>query len=405
MTSGPTPPGTASEVIDLDRIRAETPGCASVTHLNNAGSSLPPKPVLDAVIDYLTTEAEIGGYEIADARADDLAAVYDAVTALVGGSPRNWAFVESATRAWNAAFSSLRFQPGDRVLTTKAEYPSNMAGLLRAREIQGVDVVVVPDDEHGQVDVDALTGLLDERTRLVSITHVPTQGGLVNPAIRVGEVLRSTPILYQLDACQSVGQMRVDIDEIGCDILSFTGRKFLRGPRGTGMVFANDDALAVMSNPAGVDMQGASWDSPMHITPDASAGRFEPYEVFYAGKVGLAEALRYTSAVGIDNIEARNASLAARLRAGLAALTGVTVRDKGAERCAIVTFTVDGHDPAAIKAHLRDLGINVSVTGRASATLDFPERDLDNVVRASVHYFNTEVEIDRVVEIIGTLGT
>ncbi len=389
--------------INIDAVRGETPGCASVTHLNNAGSSLPPAAVVDAVVGYIEAEARIGGYELADDRADDLDAVYARAAALFGGLPANWAFVESATRAWNAAFSALRFEPGDRILTTKAEYPSNMAGLLRAREIQGAEVIVVPDDEHGQVDVAALESMLDDRTRLVSLTHVPTQGGLINPAVEVGALLRDTPILYQVDACQSAGQLPVDVDEIGCDILSFTGRKFVRGPRGTGMVWAADAALEQMGNPAGVDMRGASWDSALTITPDRSALRFEPYEVFFAGKVGLAVALDYAAGIGIDAIAERNRGLSTRLRGGLDALPGVTTHDKGSERAAIVTFTVAGHDPADIQRHLRSKAINVSTSARSSARLDFPERNLEDVVRASVHYYNTDAEVDALLDAVAAL--
>lgn len=389
---------------DIERIRAETPGCSSVIHLNNAGSSLPPAVVLDAVLDYLQAEARVGGYEIASDRADELAAVYSNASRVLGGEPQNWAFVESATRAWNAAFSSLRFRPGDRVLTTRAEYPSNMGGLLRAREIQGVEVVVVPDDEHGQLDVDALESLLDDRVRLVSVTHVPTQGGLINPAAGVGEILRPTPILYQVDACQSVGQLPVRIEEIGCDILSFTGRKFLRGPRATGMVWANDSALSQMGNPAGVDMQGAVWTEPMTIEPLDSARRFEPYEVFFAGKVGLAVALEYAASIGIDHIAARNAELATRLRRGLSDIPGVEIRDKGINRSALVTFTVEGHDPAEVRSALRRRRINVSTSSEGSARLDFPERNLHQVVRASVHYYNTMEEIDALVDAVSDMS-
>lgn len=389
---------------DIERIRAETPGCSSVIHLNNAGSSLPPAIVLDAVLDYLETEARVGGYEIAIDRADELASVYSNASRVFGGESRNWAFVESATRAWNAAFSSLRFRPGDRVLTTRAEYPSNMGGLLRAREIQGVEIVVIPDDEHGQLDVDALESLLDDRVRLVSVTHVPTQGGLINPAARVGEILRDTPILYQVDACQSVGQLPVRVDEIGCDILSFTGRKFLRGPRATGMVWANDSALSQMGNPAGVDMQGAVWTEPMTIEPLDSARRFEPYEVFFAGKVGLAVALEYAASIGIDHIAARNAQLATRLRDGLSEIPGVEIRDKGISRSALVTFTVEGHDPAEVRSSLRRRSINVSTPSEGSARLDFPERHLHQVVRASVHYFNTPDEIDALVDAVSVMS-
>ncbi len=386
--------------IDIEAIRADTPGCRSVVHFNNAGSSLPPEPVVTAVVSYLQAEALDGGYELADRRAAELDAVYHNAAALFGGAPANWAFVESATRAWNAAFSALRFEPGDRILTTKAEYPSNMAGLLRAREIQGVEVAVVPDDDHGQLDVAALESMLDERTRLVSVTHVPTQGGLVNPAIQVGELLRRTPILYQVDACQSAGQLAVDVDEIGCDILSFTGRKFLRGPRGTGMVWAGDAALDRMGNQAGVDMRGASWDEPLTVNPSPSGLRFEPFEVFYAGKVGLAVALAYASEVGMGAIADRNAGLASRLRNGLDQTPGVRVQDKGLQLSAIVTFTVDGREPQDVKRALREAGINVSVAGVGSARLDFPERDLNEVVRASVHYYNTADEVDTVVEAV-----
>lgn len=386
--------------IDVEAVRADTPGCASTIHLNNAGSSLPPAPVLDAVVEYLEHEARIGGYEIADERAEQLASVYSSACALFGGEPNNWAFVESATRAWNAAFSALRFERGDRVLTTQAEYPSNMAGILRAHEIQGVEVDIIPDDEHGQADIAALESMLDDRTRLVSVTHIPTQGGLINPAEQIGELLHGTDVLYQVDACQSAGQIPVNVDDMGCDILSFTGRKFLRGPRGTGMVWTNDRALAQMDNPAGVDMQGASWDTPMKITPLPHAGRFEPYEIFFAGKVGLAAALDYAASIGVDDIAERNAALAAQLRDGLAALPGVSVHDKGKERSALCTFTLDGHESAAIKDLLRAQSINVSVAALTSARLDFPERGLSNVVRASVHYFNTAEEIDLLVAAI-----
>jgi selenocysteine lyase/cysteine desulfurase len=389
--------------IDIDVVRRNTPGCAFVNHLNNAGASLQPSIVVDTVVDYIQAEALHGGYETATERADELDSVYDRADAFLGGGPENWAFVESATRAWNAAFSSFRFERGDRILTTRAEYLSNMGGLLRAQEIQGIEIHIVPDDEFGQVDVAALESMLDERTRLVSLTHVPTQGGLINPAAEVGRLLRDTPIIYQLDACQSVGQIPVNVEEIGCDILSFTGRKFVRGPRATGMVWASRTAVAEMGNPAGVDGRGADWDEPFAITPFDSARRFEPFEFFYAGKVGLAAALEYAAELGIDEVVSRNRELAGRLRDGLSELSGVMVRDKGREMSAMVTFTVADHDPHALQRDFRARRINVSTSGPGSARLDYPERGLGAVVRASVHYYNTEAEIDELIAAVGDL--
>lgn len=389
--------------IDVDAVRRETPGCAFVNHLNNAGAGLQPSVVVETVADYLQAEALGGGYETATERVGELESVYTRASALLGGKPENWAFVESATRGWNAGFSALRFKPGDRILTTQAEYSSNMGGLLRAREIQGAEIVVVPDDESGQVDVAALESMLDERTRLVSLTHVPTQGGLVNPASEVGRLLRGTSVLYQVDACQSVGQLPVNVDEFGCDILSFTGRKFVRGPRGTGMVWASDTALAEMGNPAGVDGWGADWTEPMTITPHGSARRFEPFEVFFAGKAGLATALDYARSIGIDEIAARNRKLSSRMRQNLAELPEVTLCDKGRELSALTTFTIEGLDPSVVQEQLRKQGINVSTSGQLSARLDFPDRGIEQVVRASVHYYNTEEEVDELVAAVADL--
>ena len=367
------------------------------------GAALPPAAVTDAVIDYLKAEALGGGYEVAKTRKDDLDRVYDAASALLGGSRSNWAFVESATRAWNAAFSALRFSPGDRVITTRSEYPSNMAGLLRAKEIQGIEIDIAPNDRHGQLDVSALQSMLTDRTRVVSVTHVPTQGGLINPVCEVGALLHGSSVLYQVDACQSVGQIEVNVDDIGCDMLSFTGRKFVRGPRGTGMVWASDKALSQMANPAGVDMSGSDWVSPMEIIPHQSASRFEPYETFFAGKVGLAVALQYAKNIGIANITERNLMLAQTLRSKLGNLPGVSTHDLGVNKSAIVTFTVHAHEASQIKADLASKSINVSTSTAGSARLDFPERGLTELVRASVHYYNDEEEIDRLVDEISRL--
>lgn len=390
--------------INLEQIRADTPGVQNVLHFNNAGSALPPTVVTDAMIDYLQAEAIGGGYETVAARADDLSSVYSAASNLLGGAPENWAYVESATRAWNAGFSALRFSPGDRVLTTRAEYPSNMAGLLRAKEIQGIEIDIIPDDDNGQLDIAALQSMLDDRTRLVSVTHIPTQGGLVNPVAEVGALLKDTPVLLQVDACQSAGQLPVNVDDLGCDILSFTGRKFVRGPRGTGMLWANDTALGQMGNPAGVDMSGSEWEAPMEIVPHAKASRFQPFETFFAGKVGLAVALRYTAEIGIDHIAERNLHLASSLRSRLDELPGVAAHDKGERKGSIVTFAVESVPAADIKGALGAQSINVSVTNSSSARLDFPERGLTELVRASPHYYNSEDEIDRFVSAIAKLS-
>lgn len=379
---------------DLARARAETPGCAHVVHLNNAGAGLMPQPVLDAVIAHLEREAHIGGYEAADAAHDAVEHVYDATAALIGCARDEIAIVENATRAWDMAFYSLPLRPGDRILTAMAEYASNYIAYLQVAARTGAIVEPIPNDETGQLSVDALRRMMDDRVKLIAITHVPTNGGLVNPAAAVGRVARAADIPYLLDACQSVGQLPVDVDEIGCDMLSATGRKYLRGPRGTGFLFVRR-ALLERLEPPFLDDHAATWVARdrYEIRPDAR--RFENWETNYATKIGLGVAIDYARQWGIATTWARVRSLAALLRGRLGDLPGVVVRDIGAEQCGIVTFTVAGHEPARLLEALLTRGINVSFTSRAGTRLDMEARGLTEMIRASVHYYNSEDEIER----------
>ena len=380
--------------LDLERARRETPGCATVLHFNNAGAALMPTPVLDALQRHLQLEATIGGYEAADRERAAVERVYDALAQLLGGHRDEIAVIENATRAWDMAFYSLRFGPGDRILTATAEYASNYIAYLQVAARTGAVVEVIPDDEHGQVSVDALRRMLDDRVKLIAITHVPTNGGLVNPAAAVGKVAREAGVPYLLDACQSVGQLPMDVTELGCDMLSATGRKYLRGPRATGFLWVRRDFLPQMTPPF-LDLHAATWVARDRYEVRADARRFENWETFYAGKIALGVAVDYALAWGLPAIRERVYLLAGRLRERLAALPGITLRDKGAERCGIVTFTAAGCAAALIRQVLLSQAINVSVSSAAGTRLDMEARRLPGVVRASVHYYNSEEEIER----------
>jgi selenocysteine lyase/cysteine desulfurase len=388
--------------MDVEALRAQTPGCAHRIHLNNAGAALLSQATLDAMTEHLQREARIGGYEAADAAEAEIAATYDALAELVGGRSDQLAFFDNATHAWNAAFYSVPFRAGDRILTGRAEYGSNVLAYLQVAQRFGADVVVVPNDASGQLDTGALAELVDERTRLIGVSHVPTSGGLVNPAAEVGRIAREAGVLFLLDATQSVGQFPVDVDAIGCDLLSGTGRKFLRGPRGTGFLWVRDSALDRL-DPFVAEIRSATWDGARGFTWADGARRFETWEYSYVNLLGLGAAVRQALELGLDAIAERTLALGGRLREQLDALPGVSTHDLGAERCAIVTARVEGMATAEVAGALGDAGINVSTTVPEDNPFDTEDRSVHPLVRLSPHYYNTETELDRTVERIAAL--
>ena len=382
--------------IDLDRVRADTPGCSNVLHFNNAGAALPPQPVLDAQVKHLEREAMIGGYEAAAEAEPKLQRTYDAIAEMLGCNADEVAIVENATRAWDMAFYAMPFEPGDRILTSQAAYASNHIACLQVAQRTGAEVEVVPSTKHGEIDVDALRDRMGSDVALIALTHVPTNGGLVNPAAEVGKVAQDAGVPFLLDACQSAGQMPLSVDEIGCTMLSATGRKYLRGPRGTGFLYVQSDWIERLEPPL-LDLHAATWTAPntYEIQPDAR--RFETWEGHVAGKVGLGVAVDYAENLGLDAIFERIQHVASTLREALRMVFGVTVHDMGHTRSGITTFSAEQMEASKIQAALRERDVNVSVSTPNSTRLDAEARDLPDLVRASVHYYNTEDEIDRFV--------
>jgi cysteine desulfurase/selenocysteine lyase len=384
---------------DIEQLRADTAGCEQTVFFNNAGASLQPRPVVARVIEHLRLEEQIGGYEAADRVTAELEAVYDSVARLLHCATDEIALQENATRGWEMAFYSLRFAAGDRIVTTANEYASNYIAFLQVAQRIGAEIHVVESDQVGEIDLEALRKLLDDRVKLIALTHLPTNGGLVQPAAQVGELARRTGIQFLLDATQSAGQIHLDVEALGCDMLCATGRKYLRGPRGTGFLYVRRSMLDKMEPPL-LDMHAANWISQDKFDVRCDAKRFETWESAAATRLGLGVAIEYALALGLKNIERRVQELGALLRERLGEVKGVTIQDLGRVRSGIVTFTCEGHAAGEVMQGLKEQGIAVRVSDRSSTLIDMERRGLEELVRASVHYYNTEEEIERLCEAV-----
>lgn len=389
--------------IDLDRVRRETRAAEVLIHLNNAGASLPPAIVHDTIREHLRSEEVLGGYEALDYASEQLGRARAAVGQLVAGRPEEIAFTTSATQAWQSALYAMPWKAGDRIVASRAEYPSAAYSFQQLRERFGVEVAYVPDDASGQLDVEALRGLIDDRTRLIAVTHMPTYSGLINPVADVGAVARAAGVPFLLDACQTVGQLPIDVREIGCDMLAAAGRKWLRGPRGTGFLWVRRE-FAEGLHPLGGDQHSATWAAPDRFDPAPGARRLETFERSTALDLGLGAAARYALDIGLDEIGLRVHQLAAGLRGMLSQVPGVRVQDRGVRLGGIVTFTVERFASGAVAQALRARQVNVSVTPAGAAMLDFPPRGLTDVVRASPHYFVTEAELGRAADAVAEVA-
>ncbi|MEZ4587041.1 MAG: aminotransferase class V-fold PLP-dependent enzyme [Gemmatimonadales bacterium] len=395
---------TTTSAAELEAWRADTPGVANRNHLNNAGAGLMPRPVLDAVASHLELEAAIGGYEAHDASEAALAEAYRSLAGTVGAQPRNIAMTSSATASFVQALATFDFGPGDRILTSRCDYISNQIQFLALAARRGVEVVHVPDLPEGGIDPEALRGELERKpAKLVAVSWIPTNSGLVQDVEAVGSACERAGVVYLVDACQAVGQLPIDVGALRCDYLSATARKFLRGPRGIGFLYASDRALARGDYPIHLDMRGAAWTSARSFRPVDTAVRFEEWEQPYALVLGQGRAARYALDVGLERARERAWGLADRLRERLAAVPGGRVLDRGAVRAAIVTIAVEGWDAADLVRALTARGVNTVASRREYGIYDFEAKGVESAVRLSPHYYNTEAEVDAAARLLSEI--
>jgi selenocysteine lyase/cysteine desulfurase len=386
---------------DILDMRMETPGCIHHIHLNNAGAGLMPQVVVDSIVGHIELESEIGGYEAAEERQPEIEQSYASMGALIGADARNIAFVANATDAFSRSLSSIPFETGDTILTSENDYVSNQIAFISLKKRLQIEVVRAPSTETGAVDPEGLRELaLKKRPRLVAITHMPTNTGVIQDVRSIGEICREIETVYLVDACQTVGQMELHVSDLHCDFLSTTSRKFLRGPRGAGFLYVADRILEMGLEPLMIDMRGADWMERDRYQPRTDARRFEDWETAYALQLGTKAAADYARGVGLANIQHRTFELAHYLRSNLQTIAGIRVLDQGDYLGGIVTLYIADASPEDLSSALKSHSINHSLSMRHYSVIDFDRKDVEWALRLSPHYYNTFGELDRTLGVI-----
>ncbi len=386
--------------MNLDLIREDTVGCSDKIFLNSAGSSLMPKPVVETMVNYLHEEQRLSGYITAAKNEEQISQFYEEAARLINSASRNIAFTTSSTDGYAKALSSISFNQGDCIITTNDDYISNQIAFISLQKKFNIEIVRVANLPDHELDLEDFERLIKKHhPKLVAVTHIPTNSGLIQNVKGVGNLCRRYDILYLVDACQSVGQLVVDVEKIQCDFLTATGRKFMRGPRGVGFLYVSDRVLGLGMAPLFPDSMGARWTAFNDYELNETAKRFELWERSNANLLGFKEALRYANHIGMQNIETYNRKLADTLRANLSG-NGLKVLDQGNRLSSIVTFCDQNNQIEAIEKVLKENHVYFTVSKKSNALIDFTVKNVESAIRLSPHYFNTSEEIERITEVL-----
>lgn len=390
--------------MNINQIRQDTKGCENQLFVNSAGASLPPKIVMETMLAYLQEEEMVGGYGLEAKRAADFSALYGELATLLNCGLHNTAFAYSATDAYSKVLSAIPFKMGDYILTTTNDYISNQISFLSLQKRFGIKLLRAKNLENGDVDLANFEALVHEyKPVLIAVTHVPTNSGLVQQAEEIGKIAKENNILYLLDACQSVGQLVVDVEKMNCDFLTATGRKFLRGPRTSGFLYVSDRILVTDLSPMFMDRRAAEWVGFDEYKLEKTGRRFESQEMSVA-VLGLAAAVKYANQIGIENIYQYDQQLLNRLRANLLQIPNLRLLDKGTHLSNILTFNFSNRKMEEVRDLLNENKVVYSIAFKNFALIDFTEKEVEWAVRFSPHYYNTFEEMDKIAEILSRLG-
>lgn len=389
--------------MNFAEIKTDFPILNDIIYMDSASTSLTPEPVLNVVSKYYREyNANVGRgvHRLSQVASQKYKDVHRKIADFIGANEEEVIFTKNTTEAINTVASGLRWKKGDKVVTTLIEHHSNFLPWLRLKSL-GVELDIVKPDKNGKFNVSDFKEVIDDKTRLVAVTHVSNVLGTITPIEEISAICEKKNALLLVDGAQSVPHIHVDVRKLGCNFLCFSGHKML-GPTGTGILWMKEDFFGRLEP---LNFGGGMIDDVSLNGYELTKGyeRFEGGTPNIAGVIGFGRAIDYLKKIGMDKIKDHEAKLTERLLEGLLEIKRVEIYGSlnSKERIGLVSFNIkdlNSHDVAL----MLDEASNIMV--RSGHLCCMPLMKYfglkEGAVRVSLYLYNTEEEVDTFLETV-----
>ena len=369
-------------------------------NFNNAGASKNPKFVVNKIKEYLDEEVIFGGYYAAEKNKKHIINFYKNLSFLINCHESEISFVPSSTYGWNFFLDSVNLEKGDNTIIFDNEYGNNFLSLLKKKN---VEIRVSEIDTNGKICLSNLKKKIDKKTKIICVCHIASQSGNIQNVEEICKVSKklNNQIIFLLDACQSIGHIKIDVKKINCDVMVGSGRKYLRGPRGTGFMYIKD-SIKKNIRPSIFDSRSCVLKKMKTILYKKNL--FETFEFPPALIIGLSESLSYLNKLGIKKIEKKIKNLSIYFRKKIKKINSVTVYENPLLLSGINTMSVEKKPVEKIHKYLLKKNILTSICSTSTSYHHFEKMNVKKLLRISFHHYNTRKEIDYLVEVLNDLA-
>ena len=369
-------------------------------NFNNAGASKNPEFVVNRIKEYLDEEVIFGGYYAAEKNKKHIINFYKNLSFLINCHESEISFVPSSTYGWNFFLDSVNLEKGDNIIIFDNEYGNNFLSLLKKKN---VEIRVSEIDTNGKICLSNLKKKIDKKTKIICVCHIASQSGNIQNVEEICKVSKklNNKIIFLLDACQSIGHIKIDVKKINCDVMVGSGRKYLRGPRGTGFMYIKD-SIKKNIRPSIFDSRSCVLKKMKTILYKKNL--FETFEFPPALIIGLSESLSYLNKLGIKKIEKKIKNLSIYFRKKIKKINSVTVYENPLLLSGINTISVEKKPVEKIHKYLLKKKILTSICTTSTSYHHFEKMNVKKLLRISFHHYNTRKEIDYLVEVLNDLA-